>query len=82
MKSLLNQIEITSIVKMLTGSGHWKVRVNYLKNGEPKSQNQTITDSQAIDAWDDVTDNYPNTGKRYIIDHYFRFDNCEITYSC
>lgn len=76
------KIEITHASAQLTAPGHWKVKVDYFINGEKQSQTITTTDSQAIGDWNEATDNYPDTGRNFIIERCFDFgENVEITFT-
>ncbi len=65
-------VEILSVSKLPNGSGHYKISVSYLINGEKESDSFLTTDMQAIDAWDEETENFPKTGANHILDCHFR----------
>lgn len=66
------KVEILSVAKSPAGSGHYKIKVAYLINGVKESDFFTTTDMQAIDSWDEETENFPETGGNHILECHFR----------
>ena len=51
-------------------SGEWLIKLAVNRNGRWLQESFTTNDSQAIDAWDEETDNYPETGRIYLVEQY------------
>lgn len=63
---------VTSIGKQFKSYGHWKITVE-LDNG--KTFSKITTDSQAIDDWNEETDNYPMSGANFLAERLLTCDN-------
>lgn len=62
-------IEVRSIGKRNTGCGHWFITV---ETWDGQTFQETTTDSQAIDSWDEETENYPESGANVLAERILR----------